>query len=190
MQISDKGILEIVEHEGIVLGPYLDSRSIWTFGVGHTAAAGGIIPEALPRKDTRHLPMSALMGTLHAALIQFKLDLKSYAARVDDAVKVPLKQHQFDALCSFDFNTGGIYKAKLTQAINRGDFSGDGFMGWLKPREIIGRRTAEQALFRTGDYSANGDLIPVYDVLPNGKTKFRERMDGKRLLDLMAKMAA
>lgn len=190
MQVSAQGILEIAEHEGIVLGPYRDSVGVWTFGVGHTAAAGGVIPEAMPRRDTRRFSASEVEGALQQALDQFKRDLKAYSDRVNAAVKVPLKQHQFDALVSFDFNTGGIFKARLTQAINRGDLRGDGFMGWVRPKEIIKRRMAEQALFRTGNYAANGDMIPVYDALPDGRLRFRERMDGKRLMALMSKAGA
>lgn len=159
MKISDKGVLEIAEHEGIVPAPYRDSVGVWTVGVGHTAAAGGIDPASLPR---------GMPADIDAAVLKylqvFDSDLDNYEARVSAAVKVPLQQHQYDALVSFDFNTGGIYSAKLTQAINRGDMRGDGFMGWLKPKEIIKRRKAEQALFRTGNYDANGDSIPIWNV--------------------------
>ncbi|MCP3656867.1 MAG: lysozyme, partial [Herbaspirillum sp.] len=78
------------------------------------------------------------------------------------AIKVPLEQHEFDALVSFDFNTGGIHRAKLTKAINAGDKSGAGFMGWLKPPEIRKRRTAEMKLFQGGDYDANGNTVPIW----------------------------
>ena len=81
---------------------------------------------------------------------------------VDRAIKVPIAPHQRDALISFDFNTGGIDDAVLTRAINAGDMSGRQFMGWLKPKAIIGRRTDEMRLFQTGDYWANGDDIAVY----------------------------
>ena len=44
MRLSDKGIVEIAEHEGIVPAPYRDSVGVVTFGVGHTAAAGVLDP--------------------------------------------------------------------------------------------------------------------------------------------------
>ena len=79
------------------------------------------------------------------------------------AIKVPLAQHQHDALVSFDLNTGGIYRARLTAAINAGDRDASRhFFGWLKPPEIRGRRTAEKALFETGAFDANGDRIAVW----------------------------
>ena len=185
MKISQAGVLEIAEHEGIVLGPYLDSVGVWTYGVGHTAAAGKPDPAKMKREDTRKLSPEAVELELARALVLFDEDLDKYEERVTKAVKVPLKQHEFDALVSFDFNTGGIFKAKLTEAINRGDKSGAGFMGWVKPKEIIGRRKAEQALFRTGNYAANGDKIPVYDALGDGRIRYRMTITGAKMRSLM-----
>lgn len=166
MQVSDKGVVEIAEHEGIVPAPYRDSVGVVTFGVGHTAAAGGLDPRemngAMPDGD-------ALTAAVDRAIMLFKDDLEKYEARVNEAINVPLAQHEFDALVSFDFNTGGIHRAKLTKAINAGDKSGAGFMGWLKPPEIRKRRTAEMNLFKTGDYDANGDTVPIWGT--NGALK-------------------
>lgn len=185
MQTSPKGVLEIAEHEGVVLGPYLDSVGVLTYGVGHTKAAGGPDPADMARHDTRTWSDATAKAEIIKALKVFDADLDKYERRVNEAIKVPLKQHQFDGLVSFDLNTGGIYRALLTKAINKGDMSGDGFMGWLKPKEITKRRKAEQALFRTGDYDANGQSIPVYDALPDGRTKYRRAMSGKELAKLM-----
>lgn len=186
MKISQAGVLEIAEHEGIVPGPYRDSVGVWTFGVGHTAAAGGLDPARMPK---------GMPGDLDAAILEalrlFDVDLDKYEARVNSAVKRPLKQHQFDALVSFDFNTGGIHRAKLTEAINRGDMSGAGFMGWLRPPEIRKRRTAEQRLFRTGNYDANGDSIPVWRVDENGRLRsILKTVSGKELAKLMKQAGA
>jgi len=159
MKVSDKGVVEIAEHEGIVPAPYRDSVGVVTFGVGHTAAAGGLDPaemnSAMPTGDM-------LTEAVDRAIMLFRDDLEKYEARVNDAIKVPLTQYEFDALVSFDFNTGGIHRAKLTRAINAGDKSGAGFMGWLKPPEIRKRRTAEMNLFQTGDYDANGNTVPIW----------------------------
>ena len=155
MTLSDRGILEIAEHEGIVPAPYRDSVGVWTWGIGHTRNAGGLDPAKMPM---------AMPGNLDAAIDlvieTFRDDVVKYAARVNTAIKVPLKQHEFDALVSFDLNTGGIHRAQLTKAINQGDpDAARHFMGWLRPPEIRERRKAEMSLFRTGDYDANGDTI-------------------------------
>jgi lysozyme len=165
LQVSDKGLLEIAEFEGIVPAPYRDSKGIWTWGIGHTAAAGD--PD--PAKMMMTMPQN-IETAIVAVIDQFRIDVVRYANRVSDAIKVPVAQHQFDALVSFDFNTGGIYRAQLTAAINRGDpDAARHFMGWTSPPEIRGRRTAEMNLFKTGDYDANGDKIPVWKTDGKGK---------------------
>lgn len=167
MKTSPEGLVTIARKEGLVVAPYRDSVNVLTWGVGHTAAAGDPDPAKLPMGMP--LTRQAMSDAIADALHQFSVDLGKYEARVNDAVKVPLEQHEFDALVSFDFNTGGIYKAKLTQSLNRGDKrrAGEQFMGWLKPPEIRGRRTAEQQLFMTGDYGSGN--IPIWGT--NGKGK-------------------
>lgn len=168
MKTSIKGILEIAESEGIVPAPYLDSVGIWTFGIGHTKAAGGLDPSNMSRgmpDDTD--------GEINRAIQVFKEDLIKYESRVNASVKVPLEQHEFDALVSFDFNTGGIGRANLTKHLNAGNRTkaAQGFMGWLRPPEIRKRRTNEMNLFITGDYDANGDSIPVWKVDASGRLR-------------------
>lgn len=184
MKLSDRGLLEIAEHEGIVPAPYKDSVGVWTFGIGHTAAAGGLDP----RQMERAMPSGAsLQSAIDRAIAIFKEDVEKYAARVNDAIKVPLKQHEFDALVSFDFNTGGIHRAKLTEAINSGSpDAARHFMGWLRPPEIRKRRTSEMRLFETGNYDANGDDIPIWRTDSQGRLRGVLRtMNGADLVERM-----
>lgn len=185
--ISQKGVLEIAEHEGVVLGPYLDSKNIWTYGVGHTSGAGAPYPERMERVDTRDWSSQKVKQELIKALKLFDEDLDKYEARVNQAVRVPLEQHEYDALVSFDFNTGGINRALLTSYLNSGnkEKAANGFMGWLRPKEIIKRRKAEMNLFVTGNYEANGSLITVWDALSDGRLKWRGNLNSKELRDLM-----
>ena len=168
MKTSDKGIAALVLHEGIVPAPYLDSKGIWTFGVGHTAAAGAPIPGTMPR---------GMPTDLDAALAQvfavFASDLAKYEAAVTDAIKVPVSQHEFDALVSFHYNTGAIARAALTGLLNKGDRSAaaTAFMGWSKPAEIIDRRRAEQKLFRDGIYPTGS--LTVWNAAETGKVVWR-----------------
>lgn len=186
MKVSNKGLLEICEHEGIVPTVYFCSAGEETYGVGHTEAAGGLNP----KKMSKEMPSAdKLDDAINEALEVFQQDVSKYEDRVNSAIKVPLTQNQFDALVSFDINTGGIYRAKLTAAINNGDYSGKGFMGWLKPPEIRKRRIAEQRLFQTGDYDSNGTTIPVWGTDGNGKLKgVIKRIEGKDLLKRMGKI--
>ncbi|WP_241565323.1 lysozyme [Paenirhodobacter populi] len=96
MQMTDRGLLTLVRHEGIVPGPYLDVKNVWTFGIGHTAAAGLLDPAKMPRG----MPADIDTGIREAFRI-FRSDLVRYEAAVLRAVKVPLEPHEFDALVSF-----------------------------------------------------------------------------------------
>jgi lysozyme len=170
MQISQKGLVEIASHEAVVLCPYLDSVGVWTIFIGHTAAAGGLDPAKLPKGVAR--PLSE-------ALSVFAVDIKKYEARVNRAFKVPLKQHEYDASASFDYNTGGILRASWVKAFNRGEreLAVRQIMNWVTPPEIKGRRKKEQRLFDEGVYSSNG-YVNVYRANSRGRVLWSE---GKRI---------
>ena len=167
MHMTDRGLLALVRHEGLVPGPYLDVKKVWTFGIGHTAAAGAPDPATMPRG----MPADLDAGIREAFQV-FRTDLARYEAAVLRAVKVPLEPHEFDALVSFHYNTGGIAKAALTRHLHTGDraSAAAAFMGWFKPAEIRPRREAERALFVTGRYPAG--TIPVWSVDRNGRVDF------------------
>ncbi len=167
MHMTDRGLLALIRHEGLVPGPYLDVAAVWTFGIGHTAAAGPPDPARMPRG----MPADLDAG-IREAFRLFRADLAAYEAAVLRAVKVPLAPHEFDALVSFHYNTGGIVRAALTKALNAGNraAAADAFMGWLKPAAIRPRREAERDLFRHGRYPAG--IIPVWSVDRNGRVDF------------------
>lgn len=149
MQVSQKGIAALIAHEGIVPGPYLDSVGVWTYGIGHTAAAGYPNPASLPR---------GVPADLDAALAEvFKVftdDLEAYAEAVSRAIRVPVAQHEFDAAVSFHYSTGRISTATWVKTLNVGsrERAADQIMNWRSPAEIIPRREDEQTLFRDGVY--------------------------------------
>lgn len=166
MQTSDLGIAALIAHEGIVPGPYYDTRKVLTWGVGHTAAAGAPIPA----KMARGMPAN-LNATLAEVMTVFAADLASYETAVRDAVTVPLLQHQFDALVSFHYNTGAIRTATLTTRLNAGDVDGAaaGLMMWTKNKELVSRRKAELALFSAATYPASN--LTVWNVTAGGTRK-------------------
>lgn len=167
MNLSDKGLMALISHEGIVQSRYKDSVGVWTIGVGHTKAAGGIDPAKF-----------AGILTLREVFDMLRNDVAKYEAAVVKAVKVPLKQHQFDALVSFHYNTGAIGKATLVKKLNAGDYAGaaKGFDAWVKPAEIKPRRMAEKALFRDGVYPP--PYAMQYPATPQGKVLWSS---GKRV---------
>jgi lysozyme len=167
MQMTDRGLLALIRHEGVVPGPYLDVKDIWTFGIGHTAAAGPPDPAWMQR---------GMPGDLDAGIREafrlFRTDLAAYESEVLRAVKVSLASNEFDALVSFHYNTGGIAKAALTRHLNAGNraAAAAAFMGWLKPAAIRSRRQAERDLFARGIYPTGS--IPVWSVDRNGRVDF------------------
>ena len=177
MRVSRQGIIEIASHEAIVDMPYRDSKGIWTIGIGHTASAGPPDPSQMPRG--RRIPLSEIFRI-------FAADLATFEKRVNKAVKVPVAQHEFDALTSFDFNTGGIDRATLVRHLNSGDRAkaATTFMNWSKPPEIIDRRTKEMELFRSGHYSSSGK-VNVYPADNNGHVLWRrgKTVDASNILD-------
>jgi lysozyme len=183
MKTSEAGIFALALHEGIVPAPYKDSVGVWTYGIGHTAAAGA--PD--PSKMQRGMPAD-LDAALRDVFATFRADLPKYEAGVRAALKVPVTQAQFDALVSFHYNTGAIGRASLVKKLNAGDTAGAaaGFMAWTKPKEITERRKAEQALFAKGSYPTG--LVPVYAAAVAGAVIWRpvKRMTRAEVVALLA----
>ncbi|MET4128001.1 lysozyme [Roseovarius sp. MBR-6] len=179
MQMTDRGLLALVRFEGLVPGPYLDAKAVWTFGIGHTAAAGSPDPGSMPRG----MPAD-LEARVREAFRLFRADIARYETEVLRAVKAPLEPHEFDALVSFHYNTGGIARAALTRHMNAGDreAAAAAFMGWRRPAAIIPRREAERDLFRHGRYP--GGTIPVWAVASDGRVDFSRAI--RRLTETQA----
>jgi len=167
MRVTDRGLLTLARFEGLVPAPYLDTTGNWTFGIGHTAAAGLPDPATMPR---------GMPADLDAAIREvfrlFRSDLARYEAEVLRAVTVPLKPHQSDALVSFHYNTGGIARASLTKHLNAGNrvAAANAFLNWRRPASVIPRREAERDLFRDGRYPTGP--IPVWGVDEQGRVDF------------------
>jgi GH24 family phage-related lysozyme (muramidase) len=139
MRISPNGIKFIKLEEGLSLTSYLCPAGVWTVGYGHTrhARSGMKITEAEAE------------GLLYADLVAFE-------RAVNELVKVPIDQHQFDALVSFVFNVGvsAFSKSTLLKLLNQGDYLGakEQFLRWNKAGGqvlpgLANRRRRESALF-------------------------------------------
>ena len=132
--------------EGLYLHTYDDGTGTLTIGYGHTTAAG---PPAVHRGQT------ITQAQADAILAE---DLGKVEVQVNRLVRVTINQNQFDALVSFDFNTGGLGRSSLLRSINQGDFSQvqadlamwDRGGGRVMPG-LLRRRQAEYLLFTTGE---------------------------------------
>lgn len=135
------GRAALVSREALKTRAYKDSVGVWTIGVGHTSAAGD--PKVTP----------GMVITESEALEIFDRDLRQYEAAVDGSVKVPLADHERDALVSICYNIGpgGFRKSTFLKRLNEGDRAGcaKAIMSWVKPPEVTSRRTAERDQFLT-----------------------------------------
>ena len=138
MKTSQEAKNRIAEHEGLSLEAYPDPGTGGepiTIGVGHT---GGVKLGDTITKDQ--------------AIDFLAADLLSAERTVDEAVKVPLSQQEFDSLVSFVFNVGaGAFRSStLLKLLNVGDRRGaaDQFLRWTKAggRDLPGlvRRRADE----------------------------------------------
>lgn len=153
MQISNNGIAIIKNFEGLRLNAYADSAGVWTIGYGSTRYHDG--------KAVK--PGDKLANESQADAL-FHNTLSQYENAVNDFVKVPLTQNQFDALVSFTYNEGpyALKSSTLLQKLNGADYTNaaDAFLLWDKitdPKtgkkvvlDVLGtRRRAERELFLT-----------------------------------------
>ena len=142
MKVSDEGIDLIREFEGCVLHAYPDPATggePWTIGFGHTR---GVKPG-----DT---------CTREQALEWLREDVDWAEACVRANVKVPLEQHQFDALVSFTFNcgAGAFGSSTMLKLINGRNMAAAAaqFGRWINGPNgpmpgLVRRRGAERAMF-------------------------------------------
>lgn len=142
--ISKTGIDLISSFEGIRLNAYDDGVGVWTIGIGTTTYPNGV---KVKKGDS---------CTLDQAKTYFAHDLKRFEASVNNLVKVPLSQNQFDALVSLTYNigSGNFASSTLLKKLNAKDYQGaaDQFPRWNKAKGkvmkgLVRRREAERALF-------------------------------------------
>lgn len=139
MKISEKGI-ELIKHfEGLYLKAYKCPAGIWTIGYGHT-------------KDVRE----GQVITEQEATDLLKSDLTHCENVVNQFIKVPLNQGQYDSLVSFTFNlgSGNLKSSTLLKLLNNSDYHGASqeFIKWNKAagKVLAGltrRRESERNLF-------------------------------------------
>jgi lysozyme len=105
MQTSENGLELLKQWEGFKLNVYNDSAGLPTIGVGHLItqserSSGNIVIDGVAVKYAGGLTQQQVLDLLSQ-------DVKPAEQSVNNGVKVPLNQNQFDALVSFTFNVGG-----------------------------------------------------------------------------------
>ncbi len=143
MRTSHRGIVAIEGREGIRLRVYRDSKGLPTVGVGH------LVTKADGLKVGDKITQAQCDAFLEADLAKAENCINTY-------VTAPLKQNEFDAICSFIVNVGtglpgGFRSSQVLKFLNKGQKANaaTALMNWVTPKEITGRRRSEQKQFLT-----------------------------------------
>lgn len=140
MKISEEGLDIIKSFEGLELKTYKDSVGVLTIGWGSTGS---------------HVKPGMVITKGQAEEL-LKQDVSRFEKGINDLVKVPLTQNQFDALVSFSFNLGlgNLKSSTLLRKLNMSDYSGAAgeFLRWNKAggkvlNGLTRRRQAEKDMF-------------------------------------------
>ena len=167
MQVSDTGLNLVKRFEGVSTIAYRCPAGVLTIGYGHTAGVSE--GDTLTEEECDAL---------------LKDELQLYANLVLSCVKVPLTEHQLDALTSFTFNVGiGAFKSSTAlQKINASNFDAvpAELLRWDKAtvngkltvlKGLVRRRTAEAALFAMDETLADDGGKPMAQSVSEEKLK-------------------
>lgn len=174
MQTSSKGRQFIESFEGLILQAYDDAndhivsaggtaQGVLTIGYGHTSAAGA--PTVHPGQVITKQQADDILAS----------DLSKVEANVNKVVKVPLTQNQFDALVSFDFNTGALSRSSILTSLNNKNYDDAANRILLYNKSggkvlagLVRRREAEKKMFLSKD--ASKGIGPAGAVVVAGGT--------------------
>ncbi len=144
--ISINGINFIKSWEKLRLQPYDDGTGVITIAWGH------VLEDPYAYNESPGI-------TLEMAEAILASDLQTRIDKINNLVKTPLSQNQFDALVSYVFNTNSLSKTNLLLNLNSMNFSGaasemdinkDSHGKFMQGLE--NRRIAERNLFLNGIY--------------------------------------
>ena len=153
MQLSNNGYNLLKKFEGLRLSAYRDVAGVWTIGYGSTRYHDGRTVK----------PGDKLAGEVQADAI-LRNTLKPYEDAVNNHVKVPINQNQFDALLSFAYNAGtaALKESTLLIKLNEHNYTEAAahFLTWDKITDpstgkkvvcetLVDRRQQERQLFMT-----------------------------------------
>lgn len=159
--LTERTLLEIAEHEGLVLEAYLDSVGVWTWGFGVTDASGHRVGRYRRNRSTIERAVEVYEWLLRTKYLPEVL--AAFRGRA-------LTEAQLTAALSFHWNTGAIGQADWVQSflLGRRERAWTEFLHWSRPREIISRRKAERDLFFDGRWSGDGVVLMYDQVRANG----------------------
>lgn len=166
MRISATGLAIVKAYEGChkhIGGgrykAYVDPVGVLTIGYGHTN-------HHPPKFDRDTVWDKAQCEEVLAS------DMERFERHVESLAKVPLTQHEFDALVSWSFNTGGPSRATLWRLLNEGrkEEAASELKKWIKGGGrvlpgLVRRRLSEHLLF-LGDLNGARQTAGIRTVEP------------------------
>jgi len=147
MSLSSKGLDFIKGYEKLRLNEYKDQAGYETIGYGHKVLPGEDFSKGVTKDQ---------------ALTLLKQDVQTAVGQVNSALKVSVKQNQFDALVSLAFNAGGksvLPSNQMMRAVNGGSVTEANFTAYRyihvdgKPvvsQGLLNRREAEYQMYSGG----------------------------------------
>jgi lysozyme len=151
MELSENGFKIIKNFEGLRLEAYRDVAGVWTIGYGSTRYHDGKFVK----------PGDKLASETQADAL-FRNTLGQYESAVNEHVKAPITQNQFDALVSFCYNegAGALKGSTLLVKLNEKNYAeaASHFLAWDKITDpqtgkkiicdtLVQRRKEESRLF-------------------------------------------
>ena len=107
MKLDNNGYKLITSFEGLRLTPYLCSAKRATIGYGNTFYPNGRKVTLLDEKITKEYAFEI-----------YKIIADKFAKRVTSLVTSEINQNQFNALVSFNYNTGALQTSTLLKKVN------------------------------------------------------------------------
>lgn len=148
MKLSQSGYDLIKEFEGLSLKPYKCSAGVPTIGYGSTYYENGV------RVTMNDAPISK-----DRAFDLLKITASRFAIKVENLLKKPVTQNQFNALVSFAYNvgSGALASSTLLKLVNvnpNDAMIAKEFLKWNKVsgkpiQGLTNRRMKESALYFT-----------------------------------------
>lgn len=152
LTMKHEGLHRVMENGKVEA--YLCPAGVWSIGFGHTRSAK---------------PGLVISQSRAIALLNF--DISNVEDDLRRLIRVPVEQHQFDALVSWVFNVGYVNarESTLIRLLNQRDYAGAGgeFRKWNKSRKggkvitlpgLTIRRAEETALFNRGARQVHAPL--------------------------------
>tara|TARA_R100000152_G_C6782249_1_gene219315 strand:- start:12496 stop:12939 length:444 start_codon:yes stop_codon:yes gene_type:complete len=139
MEISKEGLALIKKFEGFEAEAYKCPAGVWTIGYGHTK--GVQEGDEWSQSHAEHM---------------LEIELEEFCKYINDMVKVPLEQFQFDALVAWVYNlgAGNLRESTLLKVLNQGKYEDvpHEIKRWNKAggqvlQGLVRRREAEALLF-------------------------------------------